>query len=287
MKTTDTLVRDIYDLVSSKEIPDGVDLDAAIESFGENIKRLCRNEFQSARRDNRTLRMSNIGRSDRYLWHVQKGTEGETILPHTLIKFLYGHVIEELLLFLTKASGHTVTDEQKLCEVNGIKGHMDCKIDGVVTDVKSASSFAFKKFKDGTLAENDSFGYIDQIKGYAHAEGTREVGWLAMDKQNGHLTYLKYDLDYPQYPSLEGDITDRIDHIKAVVLEEDIPPVCSKPEPDGKSGNMKLPTQCSYCQFKKACYPNLRTFLYSTGPRHLVKVVKEPNVIELGGDDGF
>ena len=46
---------------------------------------------------------------------------------------------------------------------------MDCKIDGIVTDVKSASSFGFKKFKDGQLAIDDPFGYIDQIKAYAHS----------------------------------------------------------------------------------------------------------------------
>ena len=47
---------------------------------------------------------------------------------------------------------------------------MDCKIDGIVTDVKSASSFGFKKFKDGQLGlVDDPFGYIDQIKAYAHA----------------------------------------------------------------------------------------------------------------------
>ena len=45
---------------------------------------------------------------------------------------------------------------------------MDCKIDGVLTDVKSTSSFGFKKFKEATLAFDDPFGYIDQIKAYAH-----------------------------------------------------------------------------------------------------------------------
>ena len=39
------------------------------------------------------------------------------------------------------------------------------------------------------------FGYIDQIKGYARSEGETEVGWLAMDKVNGHLAFLKYDLE--------------------------------------------------------------------------------------------
>jgi hypothetical protein len=87
---------------------------------------------------------------------------------------------------------------------------MDCKIDGVVTDVKSASTYGFKKFKDATLAFDDPFGYIDQIKGYAKSEGETQVGWLAMDKANGHLTYLKYDLEDKEghrgaYHPCEGD----------------------------------------------------------------------------------
>ena len=52
---------------------------------------------------------------------------------------------------------------------------MDCKIDGVVTDVKSVSTFGFKKFKDGSMALDDPFGYVAQIKGYAHSEGETAV----------------------------------------------------------------------------------------------------------------
>jgi hypothetical protein len=43
--------------------------------------------------------------------------KGEDLTPNTYVKFLYGHLIEELLLFLTRAAGHKVTDEQKKCEV--------------------------------------------------------------------------------------------------------------------------------------------------------------------------
>ncbi len=74
------------------------------------------------------------------------------------MRFLYGHLIEEMVLALTKLSGHSVTDEQKQAEVEGIKGSMDCKIDGVLTDVKSASPYGFKKFKDGSLIDDDPFG---------------------------------------------------------------------------------------------------------------------------------
>ena len=51
-------------------------------------------------------------------------------------------------------------------------------------------------------------------------EGDTEVGWLAMDKQNGHLTFLKYDLEdtqAPVYEVLKEDIVERIKHVKEVV----------------------------------------------------------------------
>ena len=291
-KTTDNVVQDIYALMESKDADPSVDVEAEIEKFGEGVKALMRTEFgRKKREDNRRLRLSNIGRTDKYLWNHFNGTEGEELQPHTYIKFMYGHLIEEMLLFLTRMAGHTVTDEQKVCNVEGIVGHMDCKIDGVVTDVKSASSFGFKKFKDGTLAYDDPFGYIDQIKAYAHSEGQTEFGWLAMDKANGHLTYLKYDLndtEAPVYEVLRGDIVDRVKHVKKLVEQPEPVEWCYPPVPDGKSGNSKLSIGCSYCQFKDHCYPNLRVFAYSYGPKYLVDVVKEPKVQEVMPDEeGF
>jgi hypothetical protein len=288
-KTTDNLVQDIYALMESKDADSSVDVEAEIERFGEGVKALMRKEFGAEKReDNRLLRLSNIGRTDRYLWNHYNGTAGEELEPHTYVKFMYGHLIEEMLLFLTRMAGHTVTDEQKVCKVNGIVGHMDCSIDGIVTDVKSASAFGFKKFKDGSLVHDDPFGYIDQIKAYGHACGQTKVGWLAMDKANGHITYLKYDLKETDNTKLKEPITERIDQIKAMVLEPEPTAYCYEPVPDGKSGNMKLAIGCSYCQFKAHCYPDLRVFSYAYGPKYLCKVVNEPRVREFVLDEtGF
>ena len=64
---------------------------------------------------------------------------------------------------------------------------MDCVIDGEVVDIKTASGFAFKKFRDGTLAEDDAFGYMAQLAGYEQAEGTKNGGFLALNKESGEL----------------------------------------------------------------------------------------------------
>jgi hypothetical protein len=286
---TDTLVDDIYQMIDTKEIPDGVDVEEAIETFGENVKSILRNNITESKFDRRKLRMSNIGKKDRQLWYSYNGYKGEELMPHTRIKFLYGHLIEEMVLALAKLSGHKVTDTQKRAEVGGIKGSMDCKIDGIVTDVKSSSPYGFKKFKDGSLINDDPFGYVDQIKGYAHSEGETEMGWLVMDKTNGHLTYLKYDLkDESKWYWTKLNffsIVERIKAIKNVVKLAEPPKRCYEPIPDGKSGNMKLGVGCSYCAYKHECWgDDLRTFIYANGPRYLVKTVNTPNVIEVNKD---
>jgi hypothetical protein len=274
-------------MIDTKEIPDGVPIEQVINDFGENVKQILRNNITESKFDKRKLRMSNIGKKDRQLWYAYNGVEGEKLMPHTRIKFLYGHLIEEMVLALTKLAGHDVTDEQKQVEVDGIKGSMDCKIDGVLTDVKSSSPYGFKKFKDGSLIDNDPFGYVEQIKGYAHAEDETKFGWLVMDKTNGHLTYLKYDMeDESQWYWSKLNFfssPERIKNIKAVVKQPNPPKRCYGHMPDGKSGNMKLGTGCSYCSYKHTCWEDagLRTFIYSNGPRYLTIVKREPDVLEV------
>lgn len=289
-KTLDTLVSDIYKLMKDKNSAKGVDPKAEIEKFGEAMKGLMKKEFLPGERSYQggdSLRMSAIGKPDLQQWYKARRYQGEKMQANTLIKFMYGHMIEEFVLLLVRLSGHEVTDEQKQVAVGGVTGHMDCKIDGVVVDVKSASPFGFKKFQKGTLAMDDPFGYVDQIKGYAHAEGDRHWAWLAMDKQNGDLAVLQADMDDKDDPAHEfyqGDIEERIAHVKKSVEQEDQPAPCSYPVSDGKSGNQKLSTICSYCGYKKHCYPNLRAFAYSTGPKFLTDVKKLPEVPEIDLD---
>jgi hypothetical protein len=56
---TDTLVSDIYHMIDTKEIPEGVDVEEAIETFGENCKQMMRNNITESKFDSRKLRMSN------------------------------------------------------------------------------------------------------------------------------------------------------------------------------------------------------------------------------------
>lgn len=279
-----SLVQDVYKLIETKQADAGVDIDKLIDDFGESMKKLMRSEFRRDPKpfDGRKIRMSNIGKPDRQLWLAKRDTPREKIMPHTLIKFLYGHMIEEMLLFLVRASGHEVTHEQHVAEVNGLRGSMDCKIDGVLMDVKSTSTYGFKKFRDATLAQDDPFGYVAQIKGYAHSEGETKYGWLAMDKQNGHLTVLLYDEEDTQAPVHEyinWHFPDRVEHVREM-LKGEMPEPCHELKVED-NGNKILPSGCSYCQYKQTCYPGLRAFKYYNGPKFFAHVEKEPRANEI------
>jgi len=236
----------------------------------------------SERNKDFTVRMSNVGKPARQLWFEKRDPQGRGLVDGpTQIKFLYGHLLEEIVLMLVRMTDHKVTDEQKEVDVNGIIGHMDCKINGEVVDVKTASRFAFNKFKDGRLAQDDPFGYLGQLAGYEAAEGTENGGFLVINKESGELCmYTPDDMDKPNIKT----------SIKSLIpaLKLDTPPeLCYTPIPDGKKGNMKLPKGCSWCKYKYECYKDsndgagLRTFKYSNGLAYLTKVEVEPKVEEI------
>jgi|TARA_R100001530_G_scaffold93919_1_gene65188 hypothetical protein len=281
MKNIETLVEDIYQVIDDGFEPTIEAVEDLVEIVAHSVVRQFSPKY---REDRNTLRMSNIGKPVCQLWHEANGSPKEKLDAHVRIKFLFGDIIEALIIYLAKEAGHKVTDEQKEVKVDGITGHMDCKIDGVTVDIKSASSFAFKKFNEGTLADDDPFGYFAQISGYATAEGEQEAGFVAMDKQLGKLTYM---------PVIEMDILDvpkRIKLLKEIVKQDTPPTRCFDAVPDGKSGNMKLPVNCSYCTFKETCWADanngdgLRKFLYSNGPRWLTAIERIPDVKEVTND---
>ena len=279
-----TLVPDIYSHL--EKLSDGTPLPLTEEEIDKTLvgmrEALVSWSTPRERDTNFTVRMSNVGKPSRQLWYEKRDPQGRGgIDGATQIKFLYGHLLEEIVLMLVRMAGHKVTDEQKEVTVDGIVGHMDCKINGEVVDVKTASRFAFNKFKDGRLAEDDPFGYLGQLAGYEAAEGTDNGGFLVLNKESGELCmYVPDDMDKP---NIKASISELLP-----ALDLDTPPeLCYTPIPDGKKGNMKLPKGCSWCKYKYECYKDsndgegLRTFRYSNGLTHLTNVVVEPKVEEL------
>lgn len=280
VKSIDTLVEDIQNLLDKglENLPE-----EAIVSFGEaTAKQMTSRLVREERKPG--LRMSSIGHPCvRKLWlEYHNPDKVEQLSPDTRLKFLYGDLTEEFLLFLAELAGHKVEGRQDTQEIAGILGHRDAVIDGVVVDVKSASTYSFNKFKSGLTADTDTFGYITQLQSYLHAGQKDDKvtdksrgAFLVCDKTLGHIC-----LDI--HPYIPFDWESEYELRKAEVNNsKKIPPRSFEPIPDGKSGNEKLPVNCSYCSVKHLCHDNIRTFLYSTGPVFLTKVVREPNVPEV------
>jgi len=273
-KNISTLIKDIYQLVGKDE--GWFDEAIAREFSGELGLRLVEN--LKPRDKVSTLRLSQMGpKCEKQLWHSIHTPElSETLPAAARIKFSYGHIIEALVIAMAKAAGHEVTGEQDAISVDGVTGHRDCIIDGCIVDVKSSSTLSFKKFKDKTIAENDSFGYLDQLDGYLVGSKhdplvrNKDTAYLlAVDKQLGHMVLYEHKLR-------EDSIRQRIKYYKQIVGQP-TPPACTcGTTPDGLSGNIKLDTRASYSSFKHVCFPHLRTFLYAGAPRYLTKVVRLP-----------
>lgn len=283
-KSINTLVEDIYLVIEGKG-----GWDAAVQEFFlKDVGSAVWSKLGPDREDRKpTLRLSGMGTScTRKLWYqINEPDDNEVFSGSTLFKFLYGDVLESLVLSLAIAAGHDVKGMQDTLSVAGIKGHRDAVIDGITVDVKSASPYSFKKFKQGNLREDDPFGYISQLSSYVYAGRTQtdveshpSLGaFLVVDKVSGEICLDVYDFGH--------EINTKEDDFEAIKSQvnntEELPERGHEDIPDGKSGNMKLCTQCSYCVFKDKCWPGLRTFLYSGKPRFLTEVVREPNVKEV------
>lgn len=276
-KTIDTLVKDIQDLFNTGHEVSLTHLQAASEDFGETLMRRLGDYMKPRERSG--LRMSNIGKPLRQLWYDNNLPEqSETLSADTKIKFLFGDILEVLLLYLAREAGHTVEDQQREVVLDGVVGHIDAIIDGVLVDVKSASTPSFKRFANGSIREDDPFGYVAQLSGYSRALGGLDGAFLVIDKTLGHITLA----EFPAWELASHNPSGTIELARRALADPNPPPRCYDPKEEGKSGNLILDVGCNYCAHKKTCWADanegvgLRTFLYASGPKHFVSVTKEP-----------
>lgn len=269
----DTLVSDIYKLF------DGADLnDERLEKFTKAIGLLLKNRFASYKEPRENyLRFSNLGRNPLQLWYDIHGThETEQLSASDKLKFLYGDIIEELVLFLAEEAGHTVTDRQRQVELDGVKGSIDGLIDGELIDVKSTSGRAFDKFTDEvSLRTQDSFGYVEQLSGYAQSLDRSHGYFLAVNKEQGQLQLCKLVAD---------DVKPLIQELRDILVQSNPPYACTNDKPLGSSGNRVLKSPCTYCKHKQECWKEandgkgLLAYEYADGIKYFTNVAKEPRV---------
>jgi hypothetical protein len=277
MAEIETLVGDIYKLVDGG----GEINDELVAAFADNLAGIVRDRM-TPRKGGSYLRPSNIGEDcDRKLWYsINRPELGEALSPETKLKFLIGDLHEAILLFLAEAAGHEVSGQQDVVGIDGVSGSRDAVIDGVLTDVKSASSRSFDKFVDGLTPDTDAFGYLKQLNFYLEASkddpkvrDKDRAAFLASDKTLGKIA-----LDVHKRRGY--NFSEIIERKREMLASDRVPSRGYAPVPEGKSGNQKLGVKCSYCPFKHSCWPGLRTFIYSYGPVYLTHVEREPRVFE-------
>tara|TARA_R100001015_G_scaffold18757_2_gene12800 strand:+ start:5736 stop:6596 length:861 start_codon:yes stop_codon:yes gene_type:complete len=283
MKSITTIVKDIYELFSYNPIKkEEKEVDKLIDTFGNMLKIHVKDFLYERPRQTSGLRLSAIGKPNRQLWYETNLKKKEENLPPSLrIKFLYGYILEELLLVLAQIAGHNVEAQQKEVKVEGVLGHQDAIIDGVLVDCKSASGRSFEKFKNNLLVSDDPFGYIAQISAYAEANNLNQAAFLVIDKSTGEICLTPiHEMEMINAPR-------RVRELKTIVKTKTPPAKCYTDIDDGKSGNKKLAIGCVYCKFKEECWSDanggkgLRVFKYANGNRYLTQVVKLPDVQEI------
>jgi len=298
MKNFDTLTEDIYHVLDQdkKHIGSSSTEDVA-SCVADHLSRAT--EVRNKPREHGKLWASDLGKPCmRQHWYNFNQPEcGEKLGGHTMFKFLYGNILEEVVLHYATEAGHNVSNQQGRIEACvedwQISGRIDAVIDGVLCDVKTTSSYGFQRYKEGITDVNDSFGYLWQVGFYKHFNEIEpnpvSTGFVWIDKQNGHIATTRCDDELPS----KEDIIERVESISSAVAESTDRgvPRGYLVEPYGKSGNMALPLACSYCPFKRQCYRDanggkgLRVFAYNHKPVWFTEVVREPKVPEMEVSD--
>jgi len=222
--------------------------DAVLRQFGRGK----RNQFR--------LRMSNVGRPYCQLWFDKNKPEAALPKPTTFVmNMLLGDIIEAIFKGLLKEAEVKYIDSEKVTlrtKNAEIDGTFDLVIDGAVDDVKSASDWSYKnKFASyEVLKDNDAFGYVGQLAGYAKATGQKPGGWWVINKANGQFKYV------PSYIDIESEIQkieDLADKLRANEFERSYEPQLETFR--GKeTGNKVLCKECTFCDYRYTCWPNVQ-----------------------------
>lgn len=251
----------VHQYLSNVQAGEATLSDEVIEQIVQDVRTALVKQF-SKRDSTFRLRMSNIGRDYCQLWFDKNHPE-EAIPRSTsfVINMMIGDIVEAVFKGLLVQSGVTFSNGEEvvmdLGEGVSINGTPDLILDGKVDDIKSASPWSYtNKFKDGkTLAENDSFGYIAQLAGYAKAAGVQPGGWWVINKANGEFKYV----------ASEGiDVEEVAENTKALdaKLAENKFERCYEPIEETyrkkPTGNLVLGRECGWCDYRYKCWPGLQ-----------------------------
>lgn len=212
-----------------------------------------------------TMRMSNIGRPLCQLQMDKAKADKVDSDWNFPLRMMYGGVIEGLAVQIMRHAGINIEEEQTkvILPVAGIEinGTLDVIIDGKVWDIKSASQHAFKeKFASyETLKQDDVFGYVVQLYGYAKARGCAAGGWIVIDKSSGDIKIIEVPSNWEAEQQLA---LKKIECNVKALLEDTTFSRCFTDANETFNrkftGNRVLSITCSYCPFRYSCWKDLQ-----------------------------
>lgn len=236
--------------------------EAIIDKVASDVKEGLDKQFNGGPRDKFKLRMSNIGRPKCQLWFEKNRPEEKAPLPEQfMMNMMLGDIVEAIFKGILRTAGVEFKDNDVVnLDLGGgrrpIRGEYDLVMEGRVDDIKSASDHSYtKKFVDlETLQASDPFGYVAQLVGYATAAGKKVGGWWVVNKAKGHHKYVSAKhVDVDEVLDKMRDTYDYLENDEPLERQyTDVAETYRKKE----SGNRILCRECSFCSFKKACWPD-------------------------------
>ena len=237
--------------------------DDILDQVAADVKAALKKHLRGpSRKENFSLRMSNLGRPTCQLWFDKNKPElASPMQPFFLMQMLIGDVTEAVFKGLLRAAGVEFGDSETVFLKVGdteIRGSYDMKLNGAIDDVKSASPWSFKNKFDNyeTLEEGDSFGYVAQLVAYATAANAEVGGWWVVSKSNGEFKYLK----------ATPDVEKVLKQIEATVSYiNNNEPFKRSFEAEAETfygkltGNLVVPEACHFCNYRSSCWTNVRT----------------------------
>ena len=254
----------VLDKLSNDEF-DGLTIDDVwIEEAGEEFKAALRKQLTPQDRDFR-LRMSNIGKPLCQLQHAAMGSEKKRKPYNFKIQMMIGDAVESIANIMLKIAGANITGGKNQVEMTfgpvTVKGEDDIEIDHKIYDVKSCSPWAFdNKWSKGYqgLKNNDDFGYVGQLTGYAQAQNKELGGWIVVNKSDGRIAVVEADVSKTEKDMNLFMMQYNVEQIQTgAPLKRQYEPIMdtfrAKP-----TGLKRLPKSCEFCDFTQACYPKAK-----------------------------
>ena len=243
---------------------------SVLEEFAKDCREALEKQFN--RDPQWRVRMSGLGRPLCQQIHGRDGKE-EEMTYNAILRFLIGDLVECAVMAILKGAGVKIVEAQGKCQLTvggeDVQGTLDLIMDDPVDgekvwDVKSASPYSYaQKFSKGydNLKEDDPFGYLMQGHLYAEARGMDFGGWIVVDKSSGEIQFVQAPDD--QQEDRDHYISEAGKVIEALMSNYTYTKPPMKPEPETyrregtllETGNKLLNRQCTFCGYRKHCWP--------------------------------